>query len=119
MNLAVLEAGPIPQEHLERFDDPDIETGLGQSGNSSEGATYRLIEIDVADLEDTRNFPFDWRPTDTIEGLRAGERMPPIVVVQTDQGHGLGIIDGLNRAYAHWLEGRTRIRAYELLKGHS
>ena len=64
---AVLDAGPIPHEHLERFDDADIETGLEQSGNSSEGATYRLVEIDVADLEDTRNFPFDWRPTDTIE----------------------------------------------------
>ena len=67
MKHAVLDAGPIPHEHLERFDDADIETGLEQSGNSSESATYRLVEIDVADLEDTRNFPFDWRPTDTIE----------------------------------------------------
>jgi len=117
VSLAVLDAGPIPHEQLERFDDPDIETGLEQSGNRSEDATYRLIEIDVADLEDTHNFPFDCRPTHTIERLRAGERLPPIVVVQTDRGHGLGIIDGLNRAYAHWLEGRTRIRAYELLRG--
>jgi hypothetical protein len=67
VSLAVLDAGPIPHEQLERFDDPDIETGLEESGNRSEDATYRLIEIDVADLEDTHNFPFDCRPTHTSE----------------------------------------------------
>jgi len=25
---------------------------------------YGLVEIDVADLEDTRNLPFDWHPTE-------------------------------------------------------
>ena len=100
---------------LRRFDDPDIETGLEHGKQSAESATYRLIEIDVADLEDTRRFPFDWQPTCAIERRQAGEEMPPIVVVQTDRGRGLGIIDGLNRAYAHWLEGKARIRAYELL----
>ncbi len=87
------------------------------SNTAQSPATYRLNEIDVADLEDTRHFPFDWQPTGAIERLRAGEEMPPIVVVQTDQGRGLGIIDGLSRTYAHWLEGKARIRAYELLLG--
>jgi hypothetical protein len=117
MGLVVLDAGPIRHSELQRFDDPDIETGLEHSGRTAVNATYRLIEIDVADLEDTRHFPFEWRPTYAIERLRAGEETPPIVVARTDRGHGLGIIDGLNRAYAHWLEGRPRIQAYELLLG--
>jgi hypothetical protein len=117
MDVVVLEPGPIRHAHLHRFDDPDIETGLEHGGHSAEDATYRLIEINVSDLEDAQNFPFDWQPTHTIERLRAGEVLPPIVVVQTNRGRGLGIIDGLNRAYAHWLEGHRRIRAYELLVG--
>jgi hypothetical protein len=80
-------------------------------------ARYRLIEIDVADLEDTRHFPFEWRPTRAIERLRAGEETPPIVVVQTDRGHGFGIIDGLNRAYAYWIEGHSRIRPTSFFSG--
>jgi hypothetical protein len=117
MDLVVLDAGPIRHSELHRFDDPDIETGLDRGGHTPVNARYRLIEIDIADLEDTRQFPFEWRRTHAIERLRAGEETPPIVVVQTDRNHGFGIIDGLNRAYAYWIEGHSRIRAYELLIG--
>lgn len=116
MDVQILDPRPIAHADLEHFDDPDIETGLDNSGLRAEGTTYRLIEINVSDLEDAQYFPFDWQPAHTIERLRAGEDLPPIVVVKTDRACGLGIIDGLNRAYAHWLEGRTRIRAYELLR---
>jgi hypothetical protein len=115
--MDVLDPGPIRHADLERFDDPDIETGLNNSRLPVDGATYRLIEISLSDLEDAQNFPFDWQPTHLVGRLRAGERLPPIVVVKTDRGRGLGLIDGLSRAYAHWLEGRPRIRAYELLIG--
>lgn len=54
MAIVVLDAGPIPHEELSRFDDPDIETGLEQSSHSSEGARYRLLQIDLSELEDMR-----------------------------------------------------------------
>jgi hypothetical protein len=117
MDIVVLDPGPIRHAELHRFDDLDIEAGLEHGGHSAEDATYRLIEVDLDHLEDTRHFPFDWQPTHALERLRAGEETPPIVVVQTVRRGGLGIIDGLNRAYAHWLEGSTRIRGYELLLG--
>ena len=113
----VLDAGPIPHSELVRFDDPDIETGLENCGRSADGAVYRMIEISIEDLEDTHSFPFKWRPTTIIDALNRGETLPPIVVVQTDRGHGYGLIDGLNRTYAHWLTNRPTIRAYELLVG--
>lgn len=115
MALDILDPGPILHSALKRHDDSDIETGLAQCGYSSDDAVYRLIEADLDDLEDVRNFPFDWQPTNAIERLRSGEDVPPIVVIQTNRGLGLGIIDGLTRAYAHWLLGRPRIVAYELL----
>jgi hypothetical protein len=87
----VLNAGPIPHSELARFDDADIETA--------------------------RSFPFAWRPTTTIDALKRGETLPPIVVVQTDRDRGYGLIDGLNRTYAHWLANRPTIRAYELIVG--
>jgi hypothetical protein len=61
MDLVVLDSGPIRHSELRRFDDSDNETGLENSRQTAVNATYRLIEIDVADLEDTRHFPFEWR----------------------------------------------------------
>ena len=115
MALDVLDHGPIPHAALRRYDDSDIETGLEQCGYSADRAVYRLIEADLDDFEDVRNFPLQWQPNNAIERLRSGEDVPPIVVVQANRGLGFGIIDGLNRAYAHWLLGRPRIAAYELL----
>lgn len=113
--LEILDPGPIPHAVLRRYDDPDIETGLEHCGYSADGAVYRMIEVDLSDLEDVRHFPFKWQPTKAVERLRSGEDVPPIIVVQTDRGLGLGIIDGLNRTYAHWIVGLPRIVAYELL----
>jgi hypothetical protein len=114
--IVVLDAGPIPHHKLTRFDDPDIETGLEQSGHSSEGAHYRLLQIDLSELEDIR-----WIPAEATrfgasmtDALLKGEEFPPIVVVRTDR-RGFGLIDGLNRVHAHWAAGRGSIRAYELV----
>jgi hypothetical protein len=52
--VVVLDAGPILHDKLIRFEDPDIETGLEQSGHSSESARYRLLQIDLSELEDMR-----------------------------------------------------------------
>ena len=114
--MRVLDNGPIQPANIERFDDPDIETGLANTHRSADDAVYRLIELDIDELEDVRNLPFTWTPTYMLEKLRDdSESLPPVVVVQTDRGHGFGLIDGLNRTYAHWLTGRRTIRAYELL----
>lgn len=69
----------------------------------------------MTEIEDVASFPYTWQPTGMVEALRRGERMPPIVVVETDRGRGFGLIDGLNRTYAHWLAGRPTLRAYKLL----
>ena len=113
----VLDAGPIPHDELIRFDDRDIETGLEQGGYSIEGARYRLVQIDLSELEDMRWVPDESARfgTSMVEALRRGEEFPPVVVASTDRGRGLGLIDGLNRVHAHWATGRRSIRAYELL----
>ena len=61
-----------------------LKKGLEQSGYDAETDTYRLIEVDLADLEDARWFPGP-RPwgTEMVEALRRGERLPPVVVVKS------------------------------------
>ena len=116
MAHVVLDEGPIQYANLERYHDSDVETGLERSGHNAGTTTFRLIEIDLADVEDTRWFPGP-RPwgTQMVEELRCGERLPPIVVLKTVRGKGFGLIDGLNRTYAHWALGLPTIRAYELI----
>ena len=117
MAVIVLDPGPIPHHELIRFDDRDIETGLEQGGYSSDGARYRLVQIDLSELEDMRWVPSEAARfgTSMTEALRRGEDFPPVVVAGTDRGRGFGLIDGLNRVHAHWAAGRPSIRAYELL----
>lgn len=119
MDIIVLDAGPIPHDELIRFDDPDIETGLEQNGYSSEGARYRLLKIDLRELEDMRWIPAETARFETsmTEALAQGEEFPPIVVVRTHRGEVFGLIDGLNRSHAHWAAGRESIHAYGLLLG--
>ena len=115
--MRVLDAGPILHAHIERFDDPDIETGLEQSGLDIEGAAYRLIELDVSEIDVTAWFPMKWTPTRAMQAIQRGEQVPPIVVVRAEQGSGYALIDGVNRTYAHWFLRRPKVRAYELLVG--
>jgi hypothetical protein len=117
--VTVLDPGPISHDELIRYDDPDIETGLEQSGHDSKGATYRLLQLDLDELEEMRWVPDEAARfgTSMTEALRRGEELPPIVVVRTNRGRGFGLIDGLNRTHAHWAAGRESIQAYELLLG--
>jgi len=118
--MRVIDGGPIAHVDIERYDDSDIETGLAHSGHDSGHSVYRLLEIDVGEIEDSASFPYEWKPTQMVEALRRGETFPPIVIVETDRGRGFGLIDGLNRTYAHWLAVRPTIRAYELpVRRHS
>lgn len=115
--MRVIDAGPIRHADIERFDDSDLESGLEGAGHDTAHAEYRLIEVDVSEIEDTTSFPLQWTPTTTVEALQRGDALPPVVVVRTDRGRGFGLIDGLNRVYAHWLVGPSTMRAYELLPG--
>jgi hypothetical protein len=114
----VIDEGPIPLAEIERYDDPDIETQLEREGYIPETTTYRLIELDTADFEDSRWFPGprQWG-AQMVEALARGDSLPPVVVVETDRGRGYGLIDGLNRLHAYWAVGRSTIRAYELITG--
>jgi hypothetical protein len=115
--MRLIDAGPIRHADIDRYDDSDIESALVGAGYDSADAKYRLIEVDVSEIEDTASFPLEWTPTTTMEALQRGEALPPVVVVRTDPKRGLGLIDGLNRAYAHWAVGPPTMRAYELLAG--
>ena len=118
MAVTVLSYGPIRHPDIVRYDDPDIETGLEHSGFDVTSVVYRLVEIDLGDMEDTRWFPGHLRPNpEMVEALRRGELLPPVVVVRREGSKSFGLIDGMNRTFAHWVVGLPKIRAYELISG--
>jgi len=119
MAVTVLDPGPIAHTSLIRYDDPDIETGLDNRGHKIESASYRLVEVDLDDLEDMGWIPSEPQQfgTSMTESVKRYEDLPPVVIVRTDRGRGFGLIDGLNRVHAHWAAGRSTIRAYELMLG--
>jgi hypothetical protein len=116
MAVTVIDPGPMLHAEIQRYDDPDIETGLQQEGVDPATATYRLIDVSLDELQDTRWFPgpHGWGSW-MVSALQAGKQVPPVVVMATDRGRGFALVDGLNRTYAHWLLRRPTIRAYELL----
>jgi hypothetical protein len=115
--LTVVDPGPIPLSAIERFDDPDVETALENGGLDPAIATFRLVEVALAYLQDVRWFPgpLPWG-TFMVDALRAGASLPPIVIVANGETkRSFGILDGLNRTHAHWVLSRQSIRAYELM----
>lgn len=118
MSRVILDERTIPLASIERFDDPDVDTALDHEGIERDSVSFRLVEIAVADLQDA-----DWlrrrpkgRAAHIMESLRRGETLPPIVIVPTPREGVFGVLDGLNRAHAHWLLRRPTIRAYELIR---
>jgi hypothetical protein len=89
MAVTVIDPGPIPHGEIQRYHDPDIETGLEQAGVAPDTATYRLIEVSLDELEDTRWFPgpHGWGSR-MVAALQAGKQVPPVVVMATDGGWG-------------------------------
>jgi hypothetical protein len=57
MAVTVVNPGPILHAQIQRYDDPDIETGLQQVGVDPDTATYRLVDVSLDELQDTRWFP--------------------------------------------------------------
>jgi len=115
--LTVIDPGPIPLDAIQRFDDPGVETALEHGRRDPATATFRLVELSLTDLEDVRWLPgpHAWG-TYMVDALRAGDPLPPVVIVASPRGESLfELLDGLNRTHAHWLLGRQSIRAYELL----
>jgi hypothetical protein len=47
MAVTVIDPGPILHAQIQRYDDPDIETGLQQVGVDPDTATYRLIDVSL------------------------------------------------------------------------
>jgi hypothetical protein len=94
MAVTVIDPGPILHAQIQRYDDPDIETGLQQVGVDPDTATYRLIDVSLDELQDTRWFPGPARlGSRMVSALQAGKQVPPVVVMATDRGRGFGLID--------------------------
>jgi hypothetical protein len=112
----VLDAGPIPYREIALYGDPDLEHGLRHAGFEPETTTYRLIEIPLASIGDTRTMS-GWKNVSPVyvEKVRSGVEFPPIVVMPTPSGWTL--LDGVNRTYAYLVVGQRNVRAYDLLAG--
>lgn len=114
----VLDAGPIRYDAIQLQGDPDLEHGLRQEGLEPMETQFRLIEIPLDAIGEVRVMP-RWHHVDqsyhqAVEALRTGAEFPPIVVMAARTGWLL--VDGVHRAYAHWVLGRTTIKAYDLIE---
>jgi hypothetical protein len=111
----LIDPGPIPYRRIELFGDPDLEHGLRHMGLEPAETAYRLLEIPIEDIGETRSMA-SWTGTSllVIEAMKQGHEFPPIVIFRTALGWTL--IDGVNRSYAAWHLGVTTIRAYELIQ---
>lgn len=115
-SASLIDSGPIAYRAIELFGDPDLEHGLRHLGVEPSEATFRLLEIPVEALSETRVMAsWTWTSQPVIEAMRMGHRFPPIVVSRTAQGWSL--IDGVNRSYAAWHLAIPTLTAYELIQG--
>lgn len=95
-----------------------MEHALREDGFEPDPTTYRLLELPLAAIKDTKIFPLPWPVGRSyIDAVESGQEFPPIVVVRNVRGSGWSLLDGVNRTYAYWTLGKARIRAYELLTG--
>jgi len=114
VDSTVLEPGPIPYRDIDLFGDPDLDHGIRHLGLNPEETAYRLLEIPVMSIHETRSMStWRWTSKSMIDAMRLGHGLPPIVVVRTPTGWTL--IDGVNRTYAAWCLGVVTLRAYELM----
>lgn len=112
----MLDPGPIPYAEIALHGDPDLEPAVTEDGFEPEETTYRLLELPLAAITDTKTFPRVWPVGRSyVEAIEAGEEFPPIVVVRNIGGSLWRLLDGVNRTYAYWTLGKASIRAYELL----
>lgn len=112
----VLDPGPIAYAAIALCGDPDLEHALREDGFEPEETTYRLLELPLAAITDTKTLPWPWPAGSSyVEAIEAGQELPPIVVMRNIRGSGWALLDGVNRTYAYWTLGKTSIRAYELL----
>jgi hypothetical protein len=114
----VLDPGPIPYAEIALRGDPDLEHALREDGLEPDNTAYRLIDVPLATIKDTKSMPRPWPVGRSyVDAVEAGQELSPIVVVRNVRGPGWALLDGCNRTYAYWTLGRTTIRAYELLTG--
>jgi hypothetical protein len=112
----VLEAGPIPYRSLVLCGDPDLEHGLQHYGVEPETTSYRLIELPVPSIADTRSMPHRVWHRSLADAVRAGVDLPPLVVFRHQEGDGWGLLDGVGRTNAFVELGIPTARAYELIE---
>jgi hypothetical protein len=116
--VVVLDEGPIAHADIERYDEPGLDAAVEDYGVATHTASYRLLLLEVDSILETRWFPKSkWvaRP-DLVHALVHRQPVPPIVVYRArGNSEAFGLIDGVNRTFAHWSAGLASIRAYELV----
>jgi hypothetical protein len=112
----VLEAGPIPYSSIKLRGDPDLEHGLRYHGVEPETTSYRLIELPVPSITDTRSMPHRLWDRSLADAVLAGVDLPPLVVFRHAHGEGWGLLDGVSRTNAFVELGIPRALAYELIE---
>ena len=108
--------GPIPYSQIELCGDPDLEHALREDGFEPAETTYRLLELPVASISDSRSMPHRHWDRGLIDAIQTGVQLPPVVVVRNRRGAGWGLLDGVNRLNALVSLGIETSRAYELLQ---
>ncbi len=110
----VLRAGPIPYDEIELRGDHDLDQALREEGLDPQSTSYRLIDIPLASICDVRTMPWKGRDRETpmVMAVRAGTRLPPLVVKRLTDCWTL--LDGVNRTCAYFYLYTERVEAYEL-----
>ena len=108
----VLDPGPLPYSTIDLAGDPDLDQILIDDGMDPRSTSYRLIEIPVSSIAETKTMD-QWKQGSMLSAGSVPAVEPPVVVYRTPTGWGL--LDGVHRTYAAWKAGRSTIRAYELL----
>src|SRR3954468_19057783 len=97
---SVLDAGPIPYACILLYGDEDLEHGLRHYGVEPETTSYRLVELCVRSITDTRSMPYRRSDRSLVDAVLAGIRLPPLVVFRHLHAEGWGLLDGVNRTNA-------------------
>jgi hypothetical protein len=74
----LIDPGPIPYRRTDLFGDPDLERGLRHMGLEPAATAYRLLEIPIEDIGETRSMA-SWTSTSrpVIEAMKQGHEFQP------------------------------------------
>src|SRR4051812_50207665 len=86
--------GPIPYRCILLHGDGDLEHGLRHYGVKPETTSYRLVELCVRSITDTRSMPHRRSDRGLVDAVLAGIKLPPLVVFRHPPPEGGGPLHG-------------------------